>query len=95
MQGLKERKAEKIYITWKNLLINNEGLSNQFKTKINLNPYTIWKIIVKLQLEKLYFSLEMFDFFCYTKVSVYLHSELYTYLTLILQINSFYSLSLQ
>lgn len=69
---------QKKYVTWKNLLINTEGLLNQFKIKINLNPYNIWKVILRLQLEKLYFNLEKFDFFCYTKANVYLHSELYT-----------------
>lgn len=39
------QEGRKICITWKNLLINTEGLSNQFKIKINLNPYNIWKII--------------------------------------------------
>lgn len=82
-------KVEKIFITWRNHLINTERLSNQFKIKINLNPYNIWNITLKLQLEKLYFSLEKFNFFCYAKLNMYLHSELHTYLTLILQINSF------
>ena len=39
------KEGRKICITWKNLLINTEGLSDQFKIKINLNSYNIWKII--------------------------------------------------
>lgn len=39
------KEGRKICIAWQNLLINTEGLFDQFKIKINLNPYNIWKII--------------------------------------------------